>query len=195
MSGPNKPSRVDVHSPEALAAAGFGSASPVNPDAEIQAMQELTGEAPGALQDAPSGDAASPQPEEAEGLSKDPAVRLKQIVDLVHTFDDNAPGYEQMAVWKRQYKNVYVNEIFDEIFISRHFFRAEWLKFITSIPENTPEYQVDQMIVEKCLLYPKLTIQSTAILPAGAIPTLAGIIKINSMFIDPQALATRTLKL
>jgi hypothetical protein len=55
--------------------------------------------------------------------------------------------------------------------------------------------QIDDIMVEKCLLFPRLSPERKAFLPAGAPSMLAEQIRLQSQFLDPVQVANITVKL
>lgn len=180
------------NSPAALAAAGFGVPDKIDVEAEMAAMEEA-----GFVSGEPEQEAGPGQEgqEEIPALSSDPQKRLEEVAALIKKYDANAPNLQQLAAWKQNFGSVFVVEIYDVIYCYRYIRRQEWIKLLTSLAEDVREDQVEDMIVEKCLLYPNYTPVQKASLPAGAIPTLAAQIRTCSLFIEPQVLAARTIKL
>lgn len=129
-------------------------------------------------------------------LSDDPAERLAQVADFLAERYEDAPTAVQLTQWKAQHNDIFVITIAEKTYIYRYLKRLEWMRmqteeqFIKMSPMETEEY-----VFDKCLLYPHISPLDKPKLPAGLISTLSDQIRLNSMFLNPEALAQMTIKL
>jgi len=130
--------------------------------------------------------AESEKIEEAEKEEK--ASQQKTLLDLIlEECSDLTP--QQINSWKDQFGAIYASR-FDkgEIFIYRFLAYPEYKQIRQNIEKSTlPPAQLqelfDEMIVEKCVLYPSITPDFKMLVKAGTIGTLAEQIRIASNFL------------
>ena len=193
----------------------YGSMKPFKVSADEAVLQEVgivskeknnetpPQDKPEAAPAAPSNDPTpqatpeAPAPEKpTEGLSDDPVVRMKQVEEELAKIHPNPPSAEVLMQWKQGYGDVFVVNIDDKAFIFRYLKRREWIQF-NAAPniESMQEHQIEEMWFERCVLWPQMTIEEKASLPAGVISMVATQIKLHSMFLDPGYVMTQTFKL
>jgi len=135
--------------------------------------------------------------ENEEGLSDDPAERLKQVGKMIQEeYGGNAPGPEQLFQWKQQSGDIFVLPLGERTFVYRYLKRAEWNKIqADESMQRMTELQLDDYLFDRCVLWPRLSVQEKAFLPAGLIGAVCEQIRINSVFVPPERLAQFTIKL
>jgi hypothetical protein len=134
--------------------------------------------------------------EEEEVMPTNPIEKMKWVAEKLKEVNPNAPGASELMSWKQMHGNVFVLQLGEDIYIYRYIKRQEWSQMMANpaVQKMRPE-QVEDMIVEKCLMFPKLTPERKAFLPAGAVGMLAEQIRLQSQFLDPMQVANITVKL
>lgn len=129
---------------------------------------------------------------EANELKK---AEEKTLLDIL--IEEGYTTAEEIDGWK----NMYGNKVFavyfekDDAYIYRYVTRTEWKEIWSSVIKSTltnKDELLDEMLVTKCVLYPKLTPEFKVVMPAGTIETLSKQIRISSNFI-PDELAVRMI--
>ena len=167
--------------------------------AQAEEAQKAVQEPPVAANEpaAPPVAPAAPAAEEpVETLSEDPEERLAQVaIQLAKQFP-GAPSLEQLRQWKSMHGDVFLLPIDDKVYIYRYLKRQEWaqMQANSALQELRPDQQEDMMF-NKCLLWPALAPQQMAGLPAGAVSMIVEQIRMQSLFLDPVQVANLTLKL
>jgi len=139
--------------------------------------------------------------EEAEAeavfsLSDDPETRLNQVADLLKEQYEDAPTAAQLMQWKANHGDVFILPVAEKTYIYRYLKRLEWVKMQTEEQfGNMNPLETEEYVFDKCLLWPTINPLKKATLPAGLISTLSDQIRLNSMFLNPEALAQMTIKL
>lgn len=129
-------------------------------------------------------------------IPTDPIERMKWAAEKLHEIDPKAPSANELFQWKQMHGNTFVLQLEDDVYIYRYIKRQEWAQMMANPAiAKMREEQVEDMIVEKCLLYPRLTPERKAFLPAGIVGLLASQIRIKSQFLDPMQVANITVKL
>lgn len=134
--------------------------------------------------------------EEQFMLSEDPVERLGQVAKLLSDQHPDAPSKEELIKWKQNHGDIFILPVGEDTYIYRYLKRIEWIKMQTEeqfASMNT--LQVEEYVFDKCILWPNIPPLKKASLPAGLISTLSEQIRLNSMFLNPEALAQRTIKL
>jgi hypothetical protein len=91
---------------------------------------------------------------------------------------------------------VFVLNISEFLFIYRYLKRQEWTQILAKPDwETMGQEQQDELLFNRCVLWPRYTTIQQAGLPAGAMSMLVDQIKLESLFLNPQAVANMTLKL
>jgi hypothetical protein len=177
------------------AAKASGMAQTVPMATMPQAPQNAPQAPPAPTQAPPSGEAGEPQ-EEAQGLSDDPAERCQQISQALSQLSPNPPSAEQLLTWKRMHGDIFLVNVGERAFVFRYLKRQEWIQ-INANPqlEQMTDLQTEEMVFNKCVLWPQMDIVQTASLPANAIGMVVQQIRIQSLFLDPGYVATLTLKI
>jgi hypothetical protein len=128
----------------------------------------------------------SPEEEVAKANAEEKAQNAKTLIDYIVEEEDVTA--EDIERWKEAFGKVYATR-FDEgeNFIYRYLAYPEYKKIRSDLEKiNNPQKAAtlfDEMIVEKCLLYPKYTPELKATLKAGTISTLAEQIRVASNFL------------
>lgn len=135
--------------------------------------------------------------EDDEELSEDPMERLKQVGRMIQEeYGDTAPGPDQLLRWKQQSGDIFVLPLGERTFIYRYLKRAEWNKIQSDESlQRLTEMQLDDYLFDRCVLWPSLSVEQKASLPAGLIGAVCEQIRINSVFVPPERLAQFTIKL
>jgi hypothetical protein len=174
--------------------------------AAVSGMNAPAPDAPEKPQNAPQSTQIPTQPgvledrqeplEEPQALSEDPEERCRQIVDALGKLSKSPPTVEQLLAWKRMHGDIFLLNIGERAFIYRFIKRQEWVQ-INANPqfEQMTELQTEEMVFNKCLLWPQMDVVQTAQLPAGAMGMVVQQIRIQSLFLDPAYVATLTLKI
>ena len=134
--------------------------------------------------------------EEVPTLSEDPVERLGQISEIFKKKYKTFPAKESLVRAKQIHKDIYLLELEDMVFIYRYLKRAELIQMEADPNfQNAPEDKKQDVIFNKCVLYPRFEIEQYALLPAGLVSTIVDTIQIKSMFLDPRQVAAATIKL
>lgn len=115
--------------------------------------------------------------------------KQRTILDLIIEESDGVLTEEMVESWKENYLNkVYAIRFEkDDAYIFRYVSRIEWKQIISKLNAmksqmRTEEY-LNEMLFDKCVLYPKITSDFKAAIGAGTIDTVAEQIKIQSNYI------------
>ncbi len=131
-----------------------------------------------------------------EELSDDPEKRLEQISTALKKMNPNAPHADILRSWKQMHGEIFITNIDDYVFIYRYLKRQEHIQLQASPRINEMlEHQVEEMLFDKCILWPQMDALRKAGLPAGAMNAIVAQIKMRSMFLDPGYVAQMTFKL
>ena len=119
----------------------------------------------------------------------------KSLLDVI--IEEGYTTQEQIDIWKGMYSNkvfaVYFDK--DDVFIYRYVTRTEWKEIWNNVSKSTlanKDELLDEMLVTKCVLYPKLTPEFKVVMPGGSMETLGKQIRISSNFI-PDDIAVRMI--
>lgn len=134
---------------------------------------------------------------EAGSLSDDPAERLNQIADLMaEQHGEEAPDANQLGLWKKQHKDIFILPVSDKTYVYRYLKRIEWTKMQTDERfENMNQLDIEEHIFDLCVLWPSFEPVEKLERAAGLVTTISEQIRLNSMFLNPEALAQMTIKL
>lgn len=129
-------------------------------------------------------------------LSEDPNVRLKQVAEELAKMNPKAPKEGQLRAWKETHGNIYILPIEERIFIYRYLKRQEWVQLQTSdsFSKMRPDQQ-DDLIFNKCVLWPKLEPIQIAGLPANTVTLISEQVRLQSLFLNPIEVASITIKI
>ena len=127
-----------------------------------------------------------------EETQKAIAAKEKTILDLI--IEEEKLSQDQIEQWKSMYGKIYAVR-FDEgeTVIYRYLARPEMKDVSNKISQiksnqiNLNEFE-DELIFDKCVLYPTVTPDLKATLKAGTIPTVAFQIRVSSNYL-PDAVA------
>jgi hypothetical protein len=129
-------------------------------------------------------------------MPTDPAEKMKWVSEKLREVNPNSPGPSELMNWKQMHGNVFVLQLAEDVYIYRYIKRQEWSQMMANpAVQKMRTEQIEDMIVEKCLLFPKLSPERKAFLPAGAVGMLAEQIRLQSQFLDPMQVANITVKL
>lgn len=107
---------------------------------------------------------------------------------LVSSYGDNAPMISQLEAWKTKYNNIYVSQVGEErkeIFVWRTLQRREYKDMQIGAATDSQE-AFNEMLVEKCILFPFYDYQFRSTSDAGIISTLGQQISYKSGFVSPE---------
>jgi hypothetical protein len=145
---------------------------------------------------------SEPEPEEQEealeedSMPENPVEKMKWVSEKLREVNPNAPSSSELMNWKQMHGNVFVLQLGEDVYIYRYIKRQEWSQMMANpAVQKMRTEQIEDMIVEKCLLFPKLSPERKAFLPAGAVGMLAEQIRLQSQFLDPMQVANITVKL
>lgn len=132
-------------------------------------------------------------------MSAEPTESKKEtVLDLM--IKNKHITAEEAATWKETYDNkvfaVYLDDSESYVFRSIRF--PEYKQVISqytksSLPAEEKDTLLDEMLIQRCLLYPKYTADFKLTCAAGIIPTLSKQIQYASNFI-PDELAIRLIQ-
>jgi hypothetical protein len=133
---------------------------------------------------------------EEEMMPSDPVEKLKWVALKLREVDPKSPDAQTLYNWKQMHGNIFVLQVGEDVYIYRYIKRQEWAQMMANpaMAKMRPE-QVEDIIVEKCLLWPRLSPEKKAAMPAGAVGMLSEQIRIQSQFLDPMQVANITVKL
>lgn len=111
----------------------------------------------------------------------------KQPVDPIMeswTARKEGPSDEQIAIWKEQFGEVYLISFdLDENYVWRPIKRLEYKNIIQQAKDDA-HYQ--EMLVQRCVLWPQVGPEILTGGKAGTIPTLHAVIMEGSNFLEPD---------
>lgn len=127
--------------------------------------------------------------EEAEAQPKQEEEQKKKTI-LDTLIEKDIVSREQVEAWKKSFGNKIFCTQFDEddFVIYRYIARPEHKQLLKSLGKNITEELYNEMLFNKCVLYPAVDETLLATIPAGVIPTVATQIRIASRFI-PDGIA------
>ena len=129
-------------------------------------------------------------------IPEDPVAKLEWVAEQLKKIKPNAPDANVLKEWKRIHGNIFILQVDDYVFIYRYLKRQEWKQLQANDQFHTMRVdEQEEMITEKCTLWPKFNVHTRGALPAGAASMLAEQIRIQSMFLDPAQVANITIKL
>jgi hypothetical protein len=149
-----------------------------------------------------------PLPEEANSSQEqepkeEKPLTFEQKLDMVtkelESIYKGSPSKEQLIKLKEMHGGIFILDsralgVGSDIFIYRYLKRAEYIQVMQAWGKLEPDKQ-NIAIVNKCLIWPRLTPEFVGSSPAGMFELLAEQIRIRSMFLDPTAVASVTMKL
>jgi len=137
----------------------------------------------------------SKEPEQK--IPTDPVEKAEFVCKLLKQNHPDAPSAKELVQWRQLHGNVFVLPLDDEsVYIYRYLKHQEWRQMQKSEGfQKLTADQVDENIVDRCVLWPRLSPAQKAGMPAGAVSLLAEQIRLQSQFLDPVQVAQITLKL
>ena len=125
-------------------------------------------------------------------------AKEKSLLDLI--IEEEGLDLQQIETWKTQYGKVYAVRYDEhETYIYRYLTRPEYKQVqqkVDALRNNQNvdlEYLADEMIFDKCVLYPKVQDPNfKATIKAGTIPTTAFQIRLSSNFL-PDTVAVELI--
>jgi hypothetical protein len=166
--------------------------APLPPQAAPQA-------APVAPESQPNPELVDTEKQEEEGglqLTDDPKENCRIVSETIGKMVPNPPSPEQLYAWKQGHGDIFLLNIGEKVFVYRYLKRQEWMQ-MNSNPQfaNMTELQIEDMIFNKCVLWPNIDTISAAALPANTVGMIVQQIRIQSYFLDPAYVATLTIKI
>jgi hypothetical protein len=149
---------------------------------------------------------ADPQPEPQEE-AKEPQEQNKPMTpeetikmlseELVSRFGNNVPSESVIKQWKSIHGNIFVLDLGGkDFFLYRYLKRQEYNQLLANPQWNSMRQdQQDDVIVEKCLLFPRTSAEQAGMVPAGRNEMIAEQIRLQSMFLNPVQVASVTVKI
>jgi hypothetical protein len=140
------------------------------------------------------------EPEEEQQREPTPEEKMEfvaQQIALRFPGVQNLPDVNRFKTWKQTHGGVFFLDLGGtDMFIYRYLKRVEYMG-MTADPgwQKLSKDEREERIVDKCLLWPFISPEQKAIIPAGKIELIAEQISIHSMFIDPAQVAAITIKL
>ena len=129
-------------------------------------------------------------------MPEDPIERMHHIATIMKEIHPNFPSGDQLIQWKQMMGDVFILDLGDRVFIYRYLKRQEWVQMnANEAYHGMRQDQKEDMIYNKCVVWPTLGPQQVAGLPAGCVSSVVGQIEQQSMFLDPRELANFTIKL
>lgn len=135
-------------------------------------------------------------PEEIEPEVDEETARKNAIYDYIESLD--GPSREEIERMKGQYGSVHLLPLDNEsIFLYRALKRSEWnaLKTVFMNSEGMDVDKQQQIIVEKCLIFPQIATHEWAVIEAGLTESLYHAISASSYFLSPEAIQNMVMKL
>jgi hypothetical protein len=132
-------------------------------------------------------------PEIKEEEKKDTIDRLvdQMLLDGLKT-----PSVEYLRQCKAIHGDLFVLPLYSKVYIYRYLKRQEWSQLnIDPTFNKLTEIQQNELLFDKCLIWPQLNPIEKAASPAGLTETIVEQIKLQSCFINPNAVAEMTFKL
>jgi hypothetical protein len=134
--------------------------------------------------------------EDQQQLSEDPNVRSEQVAAMLKKVNPNAPTADTIKAWKQMHGDIFLLDIADRIFIYRYLKRQEWIQMNANPrKDELTEQQVEEIIFDKCVLWPQMDMVYKATMPAGGLSMVVQQIRLQSLFLDPGYVAQMTLKI
>lgn len=97
---------------------------------------------------------------------------------------EKGPSDEQIAGWKQQFGECYLMSFSpQEPFVFRPINRLEYKNLLQKAKDDN---QFQEMVVQRCVLWPSIDTNHLTGGKAGTIPTLYGVIMEGSNFLDPN---------
>lgn len=132
-----------------------------------------------------------------QNLPDDPAEKATKLSEMLSKFSSAPPSPQQLLDWKAKCGGeIFILYLFDKAYIYRALRRKEFTTLMSDEAyQKLDNFQREEHLVDRCLLWPKLSIVDKAASPAGLYSTLFNEVQSNSMFLDPQTCAALTVKL
>lgn len=121
-------------------------------------------------------------------LSESDKVIMEVHEKLKEAYGDQAPMLSQLEAWKNRWGNIHVSKVGTdrkEYYVWRTLQRFEYKEMSKGEAIDDPN-SFNEMIVEKCILYPLYDFTFRTKSDAGVITTLGQQISYRSGFVSPQ---------
>lgn len=115
----------------------------------------------------------------------------KKLIDIIVEESNGTLTYAQIDEWKQMYNNKVYAIRFDagESYIFRYVSRLEMKAIISQVQKatkNVTDDYLDELLFDRCVLYPKVTPDIKNLIGAGTISTIAEQIRIQSNYLPPE---------
>jgi hypothetical protein len=133
-----------------------------------------------------------------ENQVESPASAAPQLADPLTelTKISGAPSRADVDAHKRLHGDVFVSFFSEtEAYLWRALKRGEYRSLQEAAASNTDQLKLEEAIVEKCVIWPKLDKTAFDSMKAGTFSTLSGQIMENSNFMAPPVAAQLVFKL
>ena len=129
---------------------------------------------------------------------------LEGFQDPIKAVLEMVPGLTRAQIdkWKATFGGVYALVLEDEVFLYRAFSRLEHKQFLNTIMESSPskseeekEDLYEELVVTRCLLWPKPGGDFAPTSKGGTIPTLFSAVNYKSNFLPPQVVVSSIVTL
>ena len=138
----------------------------------------------------------SKKSEEEDKLSEDPVKRTEQISAFIGKTYPNAPSAQMLQQWKQMHGDIFMLNIADRIFIYRYLKRQEWIQMNADPKINEiSQLQAEENLFNKCVLWPRLSMIEQASMPANGMGMLVEQIRLQSLFLNAEYVASLTIKI
>jgi hypothetical protein len=157
-------------------------------------QQEMTMETPQTLE---AEESVLTEPDMTSDLPpEDPKERFEWTIQRMKESFTHCPSREQMLAWRQQHGELFVCDYQGKLFVYRYVKRIEWSQAqkMNNFAEMD-QFQREDFFVDKCILYPKMTIEQKANMPAGLVTMLAEQIQMQSGFMNAEYLSNFTMKI
>lgn len=135
---------------------------------------------------------------------KDPSAKGEDEESVLDFITKNSDvTLEMIDNWKSEYGSKVYTVFFDEdeFYIYRYLARAEYKDIMAQLAKSTTQNAqtqsdlFDELLCQRCLLFPKYTVDLKSTAPAGTFQSLSKQIQVNSNFLDDRTLIQMIQKL
>lgn len=136
--------------------------------------------------------------------AKDPSAKGEDEESVLDFITKNSDvTLEMIDNWKSEYGSKVYTVFFDEdeFYIYRYLARAEYKDIMAQLAKSTTQNTqtqsdlFDELLCQRCLLFPKYTVDLKSTAPAGTFQSLSKQIQVNSNFLDDRTLIQMIQKL
>lgn len=139
-----------------------------------------------------------------DNTDKDPKEKGEDDESVLDFITKNSDvTLEMIDNWKSEYGSKVYTVFFDEdeFYIYRYLARAEYKDIMAQLAKSTTQNAqtqsdlFDELLCQRCLLFPKYTVDLKSTAPAGTFQSLSKQIQVNSNFLDDRTLIQMIQKL